>query len=181
MSDHGHENRDSNAPQSPVVEADELLTRLLARAEGVELTGKNAFEEIVFCGEVAGEGYVGWTPRDRAEANGWNFRSEPDKVSAYAAARIDELETRIQALGGSETHEAAFQRERGAIFSSGVGLARLALRDGDGAKALEYLDGACAEVHEAWWKALLADGYAEPLIEQFIGKRAPSGEQEQAQ
>lgn len=74
------------------------------------------------------------------------------------------------------SNEDLFQRERGAIFSSAIGLARLALKSGEPEKALCYLDKAVDEVDAAWREALLADGYAEPLIEQFLGPRKPVAE-----
>lgn len=42
------------------------------------ITKRDGEEDIVFCGEQDGEGYVGWTPRERADANGWSYKAAPN-------------------------------------------------------------------------------------------------------
>lgn len=69
-----------------------------------------------------------------------------------------------------EGHERRFlNEERGAIFSSAIGLARLALQSGESAKALGHLDEACDEVDARWREALVKDGHDAELIERFLG------------
>lgn len=76
-------------------------------------------------------------------------------------------------MRNDQTNEALFQRNRGAIYSSAIGLARLALKSGEPEKALGYLNEAVDAVDAAWREALLADGYAESLIDKFLGPRKP--------
>lgn len=72
-------------------------------------------------------------------------------------------------------HEKRFLAEdRGAIFSAAIGLARLALQNGEAAKALAYLDDACDDVDARWRDALVKDGHDAELIERFLGPPATS-------
>jgi len=66
-------------------------------------------------------------------------------------------------------HEHEYMLERGGVFCQAVGLARLALQNGQPERALGYLDGACTETHELHWRACLADGHDPALIEAFLG------------
>ena len=65
--------------------------------------------------------------------------------------------------------QAAFDRERAAIFSSAIGMARLCLRDGDAEGALKVLDSAFAETTRLHREALLTAGYSPSLVKAFLG------------
>lgn len=67
--------------------------------------------------------------------------------------------------------ELEFQIERGGIFSTAIGLARLALKNQEIEKAQEYLDKACDDVERLWYDHLIAIGYEEKLVRQFLGMK----------
>ena len=69
------------------------------------------------------------------------------------------------------SYEGAYMIDRAGTMSSAIGLARLALSDGDAAKAARILDDCCDDLHEAHWLACLNDGYAPASIERLLGPR----------
>lgn len=67
--------------------------------------------------------------------------------------------------------ESTYMTERAGQLSTAVGMARLALSQGDPARAARRLDECCDELHELHWQACLDDGHDPEAIERFIGPR----------
>jgi hypothetical protein len=67
--------------------------------------------------------------------------------------------------------ETAYDRERAAILSTAVGLARYALGRGDTAAAARYLGDASARTHNLLRTALIEDGHDPDAVDSFLGSR----------
>lgn len=75
----------------------------------------------------------------------------------------------------SRRREAEYQTERAAILSTGVGIARLRLKDAadtDAIAAREALDEAADETHKLLRRHLLEAGHPEEKVDAFLGVRA---------
>jgi hypothetical protein len=69
------------------------------------------------------------------------------------------------------SHEYQYMLDRGGVMSQAIGLARLALQQGDPAKAAKALDECCDELHRKHWEAAEQDGWGPEKIEQLLGGR----------
>lgn len=67
--------------------------------------------------------------------------------------------------------ELDFARERAALFSSGVGLARLALNGGKPDEALRHLDHYCDRVDDLSRRFYSEQGYDGESINRFLGAK----------
>jgi hypothetical protein len=81
----------------------------------------------------------------------------------------------VTVSGGGESRDVdtaarTFDRERAAILSSAVGMARLKLQRGDAEGALSTLDTACDSTDELHREFLRAEGFAEDSIIRFLGE-----------
>ena len=78
----------------------------------------------------------------------------------------------LTALEELNTHEQNFMREeRGGLFSSAIGLARLALANDEPEKARQRLDEAVQESYDIHRAACIADGWDEESLDRFFGVR----------
>ena len=87
----------------------------------------------------------------------------PEAVVAETGERLSKGEM----AGGAERK--FLSEERGGMYSQTIGLARLALLNGEPEKALRYLNEGVAEVERRWRIACLADGHSEELVTRFLG------------
>lgn len=62
-----------------------------------------------------------------------------------------------------------YDQERYAVLSTAVGIARLKLRDGDAAGALDVLDSAAAETTRLLREFLIADGNDPAKVDGLLG------------
>jgi hypothetical protein len=66
--------------------------------------------------------------------------------------------------------ELEYAQEKAGLFSTGVGLARMALKNGKIAEAQDDLDHCNDRIHELTRQTLIKQGYGEESIDQFLGR-----------
>jgi hypothetical protein len=68
-----------------------------------------------------------------------------------------------------ETTELAYQQERAALYASGIGLARMALKNGDIDAAYDALTHYCDRVKDLTREWMRSNGHDDAAIAWFVG------------
>jgi 1,2-phenylacetyl-CoA epoxidase catalytic subunit len=122
---------------------------------------------------IQGDGFAMETTLNQAGSSAVDLLEESTirfLLDGLKVGSLGELKELVDAAR-SAAAEKRFMEERAGIYSTAIGLARLALRDDDSTKARQRLAEACDEVHRLHWDALLAAGHEAEKIAMFLGPR----------